>query len=469
MPPKSLPGFRDFYPEQFAIRAYIFETWRKVVQRYAFVEYDGPPLEPLDLYTQKSGDEIVGQLYNFEDKGGRQVALRPEMTPTFARMVAAKAQALRKPIRWFSIPQLFRYERQQKGRLREHFQLNVDMVGEAHVMADAELISILIEIMREFGFTSDEVRARVSDRQLLNGLLGHLGIEESRWTAVYAVLDKLERQPREISVEKLVAAGLDSATVEAIMSFDTLDFETLVARYGSSPLVAPHAARFAEYLAFADAHGVREWIQFDLTIVRGLAYYTGIVFELFDAVGEFRAICGGGRYNNLLASLGGVDLPALGFGFGDVVLGELLRERGKLPEFQATPHRLFIAAGEGVSATEVLMVASNIRRLIPEISVSYGLNRAAIEERRANKQADDGGASGANVIGRLEKSDRITLSFASAESSGDQRALDSHLVDLLLTRPADMKDKAFAGHSHADELRGVVGNHLDFVIRKRTP
>lgn len=469
MPPRALPGFRDFYPEQFAVRAYIFETWRKVVQRYAFVEYDGPPLEQLELYTQKSGDEIVGQLYNFEDKGGRQVALRPEMTPSFARMVAAKAQSLRKPIRWFSIPQLFRYERQQKGRLREHFQLNVDFVGEGHVMADAELISILIEIMREFGFTSEEIRARVSDRQLLNGLLQHLGIEESRWVAVYAVLDKLERQPREVSAEKLAAAGLDAATVDAIMGFDTLDFDTLMARYGSSPSVAPHAARFAEYLAFAEAHGVREWIQFDLTIVRGLAYYTGIVFELFDAVGEFRAICGGGRYDNLLNSLGGVDLPALGFGFGDVVLGELLRERGKLPEFQATQHRLFIAAGEGVSATQVLTVASNIRRLIPEISVSYGLNRAAIEERRSSKQADDGRASGANIIGRLEMSDRVTLSFASAESSSDQQMLDAHLTDLLLTSTAETKSKTFAADPRAGELRGVVGNHLDFVIQKRKP
>ncbi|MEO7997803.1 MAG: ATP phosphoribosyltransferase regulatory subunit, partial [Gemmatimonadaceae bacterium] len=213
MPPKALPGFRDFYPEQLAERSYIFETWRQVVRRFAFVEYDGPPLEPLDLYTQKSGDEIVGQLYNFEDKGGRQVAMRPEMTPTFARMVAARAQALRKPIRWFSLPQLFRYERQQKGRLREHYQLNVDMVGEAHVLADAELLSVAIEIMSAFGLTALDVRARVSDRRLLNGLLEHLNIAEAQWPSVYAVLDKLERQPREISSEKLTAAGLDAATV----------------------------------------------------------------------------------------------------------------------------------------------------------------------------------------------------------------------------------------------------------------
>ena len=329
---KPLPGFRDFYPEQFAERAHIFETWRRVVRRYAFVEYDGPPLEPLELYTQKSGEEIVTQLYNFVDKGDRAVAMRPEMTPTFARMVGAKAQALRKPVRWFSLPQLFRYERTQKGRLREHYQLTVDIVGEADVLADAELLSVALEIMRAFGFTARDVRARVSDRRLLNGLLEHLAIPAATWTAVYAVLDKLERQPRDVSAETLAAAGLDAATAEVILGFGTLDFATVQARYGEAPAVRPHVERFAEYLAHCEALGVGAFITFDLTIVRGLAYYTGIVFELFDHVGEFRAICGGGRYDNLLKSLGGTDLPALGFGMGDVVLGELLRTRGLMPD-----------------------------------------------------------------------------------------------------------------------------------------
>src|ERR1043165_8875575 len=163
----ALPGFRDFYPDQFAERAHIMGVWRDFAHRYAFVEYDGPPLEPLELYTKKSGDEIVGQLYNFTDKGGREVALRPEMTPTLARMASAKANALRKPVRWFSVPQLFRYERQQRGRLREHFQLNVDIVGEPDVTADAELLAVAIDIMREFGLTPQDVRARVSDRRVI--------------------------------------------------------------------------------------------------------------------------------------------------------------------------------------------------------------------------------------------------------------------------------------------------------------
>src|ERR671915_107805 len=175
----ALPGFRDFYPEQYAERAHIVRIWRDVARRFAFVEYDGPPLEPLELYTRKSGEEIVAQLYNFTDKGGREVALRPEMTPTFARMVAAKANTLRKPVRWFSVPQLFRYERQQKGRLREHFQLNVDIVGETSVSADAELLAVALEIMRAFGLTRDDVVARVSDRRLLGGLVAELGVRDS--------------------------------------------------------------------------------------------------------------------------------------------------------------------------------------------------------------------------------------------------------------------------------------------------
>src|SRR5215212_3846311 len=212
----ALPGFRDFFPEQFAERAYLAGVWRDVARRFAFVEYDGPPLEALELYTRKSGDEIVGQLYNFTDKGGRDVALRPEMTPSLARMVAAKANALRKPVRWFSVPQLFRYERQQRGRLREHFQLNVDIVGEADVTADAELLAAAIDIVRELGLTHEDVRARISDRRLIRALLTAIGTEEAHQAAAFAVLDKITRQPRAISEEKLQAAGMAAATITAI-------------------------------------------------------------------------------------------------------------------------------------------------------------------------------------------------------------------------------------------------------------
>jgi histidyl-tRNA synthetase len=390
------------------------------VRRYAFQEYDGPPLEPLELYTQKSGDEIVTQLYHFMDKGDRAVALRPEMTPTFARMVGARAQALRKPVRWFSLPQLFRYERTQKGRLREHFQLNVDIVGEADVLADAELLSIAIEIMQAFGLTSADVRARVSDRRLLNGLLTHLGIAESAWTGVYAVLDKLDRQPRDVSEEKLVAAGLDAEMRSAVLGFSALDFETVRETYGASPAVAPHVERFGEYLAHAKALGVAEWIRFDLTIVRGLAYYTGIVFELFDAIGEFRAICGGGRYDALLASLGGVDLPALGFGLGDVVLGELLRARGLMPRVGVVPDFWIAQSPEAVDYPDsMLRVAAALRRA--DFGVEY-----ALRTQKVDKQVEAARKANARHIVVI---DARTASASPVRMIGAERG-DQHFQDI---------------------------------------
>jgi histidyl-tRNA synthetase len=331
----ALPGFRDFYPDQLATRNYLMSVWRDVARRYGFVEYDGPPLEPLDLYTKKSGDEIVGQLYTFTDKGDRAVALRPEMTPTLARMVAAKANAMRKPIRWFSVPQLFRYERQQKGRLREHFQLNVDILGEASVAADAELLAVAIDVMRALGLKASDVRARVSDRRLLTALLSHVGVKKAEMPAVFAAIDKVGREPRETTldkVEKAVGGAVARRGVERVLK-NSKDLTALAKEFSDSSEVVDEISRMREYLGFLDALGVGDWVDFDLSIVRGLAYYTGKVFELFDAKGEFRAICGGGRYDDLLSTIGGVDLPALGFGMGDVVLTELLRARDLIPSW----------------------------------------------------------------------------------------------------------------------------------------
>ena len=385
----ALPGFRDFYPEEFAERAHILSVWRDVARRFAFVEYDGPPLEPLELYTRKSGDEIVGQLYNFTDKGDRAVALRPEMTPTFARMVAAKANTLRKPVRWFSIPQLFRYERQQKGRLREHFQLNVDIVGETSVAADAELLAVALEIMRAFELTPEDVVARVSDRRLLGALLSSVGVRETDLAAVFAVIDKIERQPRSISDEKLAALGLAEDQIGAMFALlETSSLAGLRDQYGRSTSVATRlddVERYFEYLTNLD---VSQWARLDLTVVRGLAYYTGIVFELFDAKGEFRAICGGGRYDDLLETLGGVDLPALGFGMGDVVLGKLLAARGLRATPVAQPD-FWVAAEAQDGLGDVMTVATLLRRV--GASVEYALRPQAMGKQR--KAAFNAGAS----------------------------------------------------------------------------
>jgi histidyl-tRNA synthetase len=390
----ALPGFRDFYPAELADRAHIMGVWRDVAHRYAFVEYDGPPLEPLDLYTKKSGDEIVGQLYNFTDKGGRDVALRPEMTPTLARMVAARANALRKPVRWFSMPQLFRYERQQRGRLREHFQLNVDIIGEADITADAELLAVAIDIMRGFGLGPGDVAARVSDRRLLRALLLHIGIAEDRHAAVYAVVDKVERDARDVLERRLADAGVTADAVARL--FETLaapDLAALRSMVGSDPAMAEHFDRFDRYLGHLAALGVAEWIRFDLSIVRGLAYYTGIVFELFDVQGRFRAICGGGRYDTLLQSLGGVDLPALGFGMGDVVVGELLRDRGLMPAATATVD-FWVAGDDDALVGDVMRVAAALRTR--GRSVEYALRSQTLS--RQLKTASAAGARHAIVL-----------------------------------------------------------------------
>jgi histidyl-tRNA synthetase len=382
----ALPGFRDFYPQELAERSYIMNAWRTVVRRYAFVEYDGPPLEPLELYTRKSGEEIVGQLYNFTDKGGREVSLRPEMTPTFARMVAARANALRKPVRWFSMPQLFRYERQQKGRLREHFQLNVDIVGEPDVTADAELLAVGIDVLRELGLGTDDVEARVSDRRILHGYLLVLGVPEASVPGVYAVVDKLERQPRDVSDEKLAALGVPDRARAEILGLASIGLDRVREALRDRP-EGRHAEDFARYLDYLGALGVAEFVRFDLSIVRGLAYYTGIVFELFDRKGEFRAICGGGRYDALLAALGGADLPALGFGMGDVVLGELLRARGLMRAREQGADYWVAAEGEG-SATGVMRVAAALRAR--GRSVEYALRAQKVDKQR--KAAQSAGA-----------------------------------------------------------------------------
>ncbi len=406
----ALPGFREFYPAELAERNFIIGTWREVARRYAFAEYDGPPLEPLELYTRKSGDEIVGQLYSFADKGGREVSLRPEMTPTLARMVAAKANALRKPVRWFSIPQLFRYERKQRGRLREHFQLNVDIVGEADVTADAELLAVAIDIMRAFGLTASDVRARVSDRRLLRGLLVLTGITDDMLPGVYAVVDKLDREPRASLETKLRAAGLHDVFIARV--FEVLkhpDLDTLRERYGDVPELREDFTRLTRYFEYLDALGVRDWVEFDLSIVRGLAYYTGIVFELFDAKRELRAICGGGRYDSLLKQLGGTDLPALGFGMGDVVLGELLRARGRMPESPSSVD-VWVAYGDAALLDEAMRIARRLRDR--GRSVEYALGGQQLS--RQLKAADASGARDVLVLqpADLERGEAIVRRLA---------------------------------------------------------
>ena len=432
MQPKGpLPGFRDFYPEDLARRAAIFRAWRSVARRYSFVEYDGPPLEPLELYTSKSGDEIVGQLYNFEDKGGRTVSLRPEMTPTFARMVAARANALPKPVRWFSLPQLFRYERAQRGRLREHFQLNVDIVGEPSELADAELLCVAVDIMRELGLGPDDVRAKASDRRLLNALLEAIGVTEAQRGTVYAVLDKLARQPHAISREKLEATGLAPHQIDRVLSLadissaDDLDRDFGVVEGCKAPI-----AQFTRYLSHLDALGMKQWVDVDLTIVRGLAYYTGTVFELFDAKGELRAICGGGRYDTLLSQLGGVDLPALGFGMGDVVLAELLKEHGLFDALTIDGPDFWVVSTEKCQPSSVLRAAALLRRM--GYSAEYVLNEEKLRTQKSSAQIKAAERAGAAWLMIVRDDERAEVRPLSRTPGGEAREGAEIVLDELM-------------------------------------
>jgi histidyl-tRNA synthetase len=310
---EGLPGFRDFLPENCAARNYIFAKWREVARRYGFVEWDGPILEPTELYTKKSGAEIVGQLFNFTDKGEREVAMRPELTPTLARVIAAHEREFKKPLKWFSIGRFFRHEKQQRGRLREHFQLNCDIVGENAVAADIELLALCIDLLRAFGFTEKDVVVRISDREFWTNFLREKNVPSDRWDELLQIIDKSGRESREKTVEKL--GGLADPVLK------------ILGGGGKSE-------KLDQLVNSLRGRGLADFADVDVRIVRGLAYYTGIVFEVFDRAGKLRAIAGGGRYDNLIGQLsdGAVSMPALGFAMGDVVLGELINETARARE-----------------------------------------------------------------------------------------------------------------------------------------
>jgi histidyl-tRNA synthetase len=310
---QALPGFRDFLPDDCAARNYIFSRWREVARCYGFVEWDGPILEPTELYTKKSGAEIVGQLFNFADKGEREVAMRPELTPTLARVIAAHEREFKKPLKWFSIGRFFRHEKQQRGRLREHFQLNCDIVGETALAADIELVALCIDVLRAFGLTEKDVVVRISDREFWTDFLQRKGVPSDRWDELLQVIDKSERESPESTRAKL---GKLADPVFAIL------------RDGGK------SEKLERLIDGLRSLGLADFVTIDVGIVRGLAYYTGIVFEVFDRAEKLRAIAGGGRYDNLIQQLsdGAVSMPALGFALGDVVLGEMIREHGRARE-----------------------------------------------------------------------------------------------------------------------------------------
>lgn len=402
---QRLPGFRDFPPEEMALRTHVLDAWRRVSRRYGLLEYDGPPLEPLELYVEKSGEEIVAQLYNFTDKGGREVTLRPEMTPTLARVLGERSRSMPKPIRWFTIPQLFRYERQQRGRLREHFQWNVDIVGEEGVSADAEVLGVAIDALRDLGLTAADFRARVSDRRLLSAVLASCGVDGERMADAFTAVDKVEREPVEKTSSRLAETGVASGDVGRVMAlFSGTGLDALEREFGERPGVGDALDRLRTYLTTLTAMGLGDFVEVDLAIVRGLAYYTGIVFELFDRQGTLRAICGGGRYDRLLELVGGEPLPAVGFGMGDVVLGELLAERGLAPPYRRGVDYFLVVIGEEQHG-RALGLAHALRDR--GRSVLYALREQSV--RKQFKAAEAEGARHVVVLGPEEAARSVAI------------------------------------------------------------
>lgn len=385
------------------MRNHIFRLWRQAAVRFGFVEWDAPVLEPLELFTEKSGEEIRRQLFEFTDKGGRAVSLRPEMTPSLARMVGAKAASLRRPVKWFCASENFRYERMQKGRGRSFYQFNADILGEAGCGADAEIIALVVEIFREAGLKAADAVVRLSDRDLWVDFLAARVAQESV-IGVLSIVDKLEREPKESILEKLAAHTKDPAgllgEIQAFLKLRCVAdmrafFETFPE--GAREKLLARLVEWDALLARLDGLGVTDWVQVDLGIVRGLAYYTGFVFEAFERSGEGRALAGGGRYDDLVAKLGGAEMPACGFGMGDMTLRLALEERGLLPQFLNAPD-FYAVIGGAAEQKAALADVSALREA--GLRVEYPLKEAAFGKQF--KQAAAAGAAFALIYGPEE-------------------------------------------------------------------
>ncbi len=411
---QALPGFRDFLPDDCSERNYIFARWREVARRYGLVEWEGPVLEPTDLYKKKSGVEIVEQLFNFTDKGEREVALRPELTPTLARLVAAHEREFKKPLKWFSIGQFFRYEKQQRGRLREHFQLNCDIIGEADLAADVELVALCIDVLRAFGLDEKDFVVRISDREFWTDFFCDNNVPAERWGDLLQTIDKSAREPREKTAEKL---GELADPVFGVMKSG-----------GKS-------GKLDRLVDGLRARGLADFVAIDVGIVRGLAYYTGVVFEAFDRAGKFRAIAGGGRYDNLIAQLsdGALSLPALGFAMGDVVLGELIdeipRAREAMQKLIASERKIdiYIVIAKEERRADALAQIQQLRE--GGYRVDYPL--VATKVARQFQAAEDLGARVALLFGNEWPQVKIkNMATAQQELVAGERLLD-RLAELL--------------------------------------
>ena len=395
---QGVRGTRDFYPEDMRLRNWLFDNFDDAALLHGFQEYDAPVLESEELYTRKQGEEITQQLYNFKDKGDRKVALRPEMTPSLARMVMSRAGVLPMPIKWYSIPQCWRYERTQRGRGREHYQWNVDIWGTDAISADAELISVLVTFFKSVGLTEKDLVIKMSSRKVLEEVLGSLGLEGDIFAKTCIIVDKMDKLPADVVSNQLSELGLEDSAIQTIQSTLAIkDMNSLEKNLGKE---SSAVMELTSLFSALDAYGISEWIEFDASIVRGLAYYTGPVFEAHDRAGELRAICGGGRYDKLLSTLGGKDLPATGFGFGDMVIMELLAEKGLVPEL--------IGGIDDI----VISLSPELRNAAMSVASSLRVNGRSVDLVLEDK--------------------RLKWAFKHAERSGAQR--------LVMVMPEELKD-----------------------------
>jgi len=423
------PGMRDFYPEEMRVQRFLFDAWRDVSLAFGFSEYEGPIFEFLDLYRLKSGEGIVSELFSFRDRGDREFAIRPEMTPTLARMVAARANALPRPIKWFSVPRMCRAERPQRGRLREFFQWNIDVLGVDEPIADAEVIAVAAAFFRKVGLGPEDVVIRVSSRPLAAALLTGMGIAPERIEAAFGLVDRHDRiQPAEFA-QRWTADVSDAVAPEAVTELlGGTTLESALASAGAAGDAGAHAAaQVREVWELLASFGVADYCAFDLKVVRGLAYYTGTVFEADSRNGAWRGLMGGGRYDDLTGLLGGAKVGGVGYGMGDVRVIEMLRDLGRAPQ----PNEqldAFVVDADAALFAQVLRVAGALREA--GIRVDFSYKRGALGKQM--KQASARGARSVIIVG-AEFAERGALTVK-ALATGEQREFG---YDQLMRSPRE--------------------------------
>ena len=387
---QPVKGTRDFFPEEMRLRNWLFEIWRSASVQAGFEEYDTCVLEHEDLYIRKAGDEISKQLFSFEDKSGRRLSLRPEMTPSLARLVLQHNKSLSFPIKWFSMPQCFRYERMTKGRRREHFQWNADIIGQPHIFAEAEILMLLISACESIGLTKKEFNVFINDRRILNAILTQINVPEALHSTVLVILDKRDKISSETLVAMLEDTGMSAKQVGQLNEFlSNTDLKDLEGNLSDTTGVE----QLHSLMDMMDTAGCSGYLKFDISIVRGLSYYTGAVFEVNSPEKKHRAICGGGRYDSLLSAFGGETVPAVGFGFGDVVVLDVLKEIRRFPELpRKLDYTIIPFANEQVGIA--LKIAAELRMRGSVVDCNFSMRKM----KKTMRQANESGAAKAILL-----------------------------------------------------------------------